>query len=337
MYSKALLILASLGALSACGTEKPSGPVTVDGSDTVLPLSKAVQEAFVKENPEVQVTLAFSGTGGGFIKFCAGQTDLNGASRPINAAESAICKVNHVEYIEVPVAFDSLTVVVNPKNSFVECLTTQELKAIWEPAAEGKLTNWRQVRPSFPSLPLRLYGPDKASGTFDYFTFAINGTEAASRGDYAKSDDYTVVERGVESDANSLGYFGYAYYLAHKDQLKLVAIDSGHGCVLPNPQTVSSTSYVPLTRPLLIYVNQAAARRSEVRDFMHFYLALDSNQYVMKVGYIPLPANALAAELTRFDKGITGSALGGHGSVLGLKLDWFNVDEEDKINAQLVQ
>ena len=248
------LTLTVVGALSSCGHGSPSGIVNVDGSDTVLPLSKAMAEGFGHANPDVSFSIQFSGTGGGFRKFCAGQTDINGASRPIETAESAQCQANHIDYIEVPVAFDSLSVVVNPSNTFVNCLTTQELKSIWEPAAEGKVTNWQQVRASFPLQPITLFGPGKDSGTFDYFTFAIDGATGASRGDYAKSEDYSVVERGVEGDPNALGYFPYAFYAAHKDKLKLVAVDSGHGCVLPSAQTVTDATYAPLSRPLLLYI-----------------------------------------------------------------------------------
>ena len=333
----AMIAMLSAGVPLACTSGKPSGTITIDGSDTVYPLSKAMAAGFGQANPDVRFTIDFSGTGGGFRKFCAGQVDIEGASRPIKSAEGEQCKAKHIDYIELPVGFDSLSVVVNPKNSFVDCLTVQELKAVWEPSAEGKLTNWQQVRASFPAQPLVLFGPGRDSGTFDYFTAAIVGAEASSRGDYTKSEDYTVVERGVANDANSLGYFPYSFYQANKDQLKLVAIDNGHGCIAPSPQTVATGTYEPLGRPLFLYVNTAAAARTEVKEFVHFYLALGSAEYVTKVGYVPLPAAALALQSSRFDKGVTGSALGGHGSVLGVNLDWFNVSEEDKIKAQLVQ
>jgi phosphate transport system substrate-binding protein len=337
IHKIAMIALLSAGVPMACTSGKPSGTITIDGSDTVYPLSKAMAAGFGQANPEVRFTIDFSGTGGGFRKFCAGQVDIEGASRPIKAAEGEQCKAKHIDYIELPVAFDSLSVVVNPKNSFVDCLTVQELKAVWEPPAEGKLTNWQQVRASFPAQPLVLFGPGQDSGTFDYFTFAIVGTEASSRGDYTKSEDYTVVERGVAADANALGYFPYSFYQANKDQLKLVAIDNGHGCIPPSPQTVATGAYEPLARPLFLYVNTAAAARPEVKEFVHFYLALGSAEYVTKVGYVPLSAAALALQISRFDKGVKGSALGAHGSVLGLNLDWLNVSEEDKIKAQLVQ
>ena len=296
-------------------------------------------EAFRASNPAVQFAIEFSGTGGGFKKFCAGQLDIADASRPINSAESAQCKAQHIEYIEVPVAFDSLTVAVNAKNTFVDCLTVKELKAVWEPAAEGKVSQWNQIRASFPAQPLALFGPGKASGTFDYFTFAIVGTEGGSRDDYTKSEDYTVVERGVAAESNALGYFPYAYYEANKEQVKAVAVDNGHGCVLPSAQTVANGTYQPLSRPLFVYVNLTAAARPEVQAFTRFYLSSESTQYVTKVGYVPLPTAALIRQASRFMSGAKGSALGAHGSVTGVALNAFDEDEKerDRIRDALVQ
>jgi phosphate transport system substrate-binding protein len=338
-----IIALAIAGALAACNASKGpdvlTGKVTIDGSATILPLAKAMAEAFRTNNPGVQIGVEFSGTGGGFEKFCAGQIDIADASRPINSAESAQCKARGIEYIEVPIAFDSLSVVVNARNSFADCLTIQELKSIWEPAAEGKIRQWKQVRASFPAQPLMLFGPGTASGTFDYFTLAIVGTQSSSRGDYTKSEDDTVIERGVAAEPNSLGYFGYAYYQAHKEELRLVAVDSGHGCVLPSAQTVADGTYQPLSRPLFLYVSGAAAARPEVKAFIRFNLAPDSTQYVTNVGYVPLPAAALVTQASRFDKGVTGSALGGHGSVTGVTLNAFDEDEKqrDRIRSALVQ
>jgi phosphate transport system substrate-binding protein len=338
-----ILTLATAATLTACNASKGpdalSGKVTIDGSATVLPLAKAMAEAFRANNPAVQFAVEFSGTGGGFEKFCAGQIDIADASRPINSAESERCKAQHVEYVEVPIAFDSLSVVVNARNSFVDCLTVQELKSIWEPAAEGKITTWKQVRASFPAQPLVLFGPGTASGTFDYFTLAIVGAQSSSRADYTKSEDDMVIEHGVAAEPNALGYFGYAYYQAHKDELKVVAVDSGHGCVLPSAQSVADGMYQPLSRPLFLYVNGAAAARSEVKAFVRFNLASDSTQYVTNVGYVPLPTAALVTQASRFDKGVTGSALGGHGSVTGVALNAFDEDEKERnrIRAALVQ
>jgi phosphate transport system substrate-binding protein len=302
-----LLGLAVAGALSACSDNKPagslSGRVTIDGSATVLPLSQAMAQAFHEANPAVEFGNEFSGTGGGFRKFCAGQVDLVGASRPIKSAESEQCKAQRIEYIEVPVAFDRLAVVVNPKNNFVDCLTVNELKSMWEPAAEGKTNQWKQIRASFPVQQLVLFGPGNDSGTFDYFTLAVVGTEASSRGDYNKSEDDRVIEHGVAGEPNALGYFGYAYYQANKDELKVVSVDSGHGCVTPSAQTVADGTYQPLSRPLFLYVNSAAAARPEVKAFTCFYLAPESTKYVTQVGYVPLPLTALTAQAARLEKG----------------------------------
>ena len=332
-----LLTLMMLGALTACKAEKPSRMVSIDGSSTVYPLSKALAEAFGKLNPAVQFKIEFSGTGGGFKKFCAGQLDIAGASRPINSTESEQCQAQHIEYVELPVAFDSLSLVVNAKNTFVDCLSVNELRRMWEPAAEGKINSWHQIRLSFPAQPLALFSPGKDSGTFDYFTLAIVGIEGWSRSDVTMSEDDMIIERGVAANPNAIGYFGYAYYQANKDKVKLVAVDNGQGCVVPSAQTVADATYQPLSRPLFIYVNAAAAARPEIEAFTRFYLSPESAQYVTKVGYVPLPAAALAVQTTRFDKGKKGSAFGGRGSVLGINLKRFTVDEEEKIKAQLVQ
>lgn len=339
------LVVTAAGMLASCdrinGSHKAaegpatddaplSGTVTVDGSATVYPLSQAMADAFRKTNPGVQTALGFSGTGGGFKKFCAGDVDIVGASRPIKTDESEACKARHVDFIEVPVAFDSLAVVVNSKNEFVECLTVNELKAMWEPAAEGKVRTWQQIRGSFPARPLVLLGPGRESGTFDYFTRAIVGEEASSRSDYTKSEDDMVIERGVVAQRDALGYFGYAYYKAHANELKVVGIDDGRGCVSPSPETVADETYQPLTRPLFLYVSLGAAARPEVKAFIRLYLALESRDIVTKVGYVPLPIVALFAQASRFEKGVTGSALGGRGSVIGVALHAFDDEEKDR-------
>lgn len=332
-----VFLFISTSAITACSPESLTGTVTVDGSATVYPLSNATAKAFHAINPDVQVDVRFSGTGGGFRKFCAGEIDVEGASRPIKTEEAEQCAAKHIEYIEIPVAFDSLSVVVSGRNTFVNCLTVQELKKIWQPAAQGLIKNWQQVRSNFPSEPLTLFGPGKDSGTFDYFTLAIVGVEASSRSDYTPSEDDMVIERGVESNSNALGYFGYAYYQANKGKVKAVAVDNGHGCVMPSAESVANKTYEPLSRPLLLYINVAAASRPEVKAFARLFLAPDSSQRITQVGYVPLPISAQIVQTARLEKGITGSALGGHGSVLGVKLDWFNVDEEEKVKAQLVQ
>jgi phosphate transport system substrate-binding protein len=283
----------------------------------------------------VQVSAQSSGTGGGFRKFCAGEIDFTGASRPINAAESQACQANHIEFIELPIAFDSLSVVVSAKNTFVGCLKVDELRRVWEPAAEGKLTRWNQIRSDFPDQPLALFGPGKDSGTFDYFTLAVVGVESSSRSDYTKSEDDTVLVNGVAADPNALGYFGYAYYLANRDKLKVVAVDNGEGCVVPGPQTVADNSYQPLSRPMFVYVSRSAAARPEARAFARFCVDPDNAHFVRDVGYVPLPAVTLLAAARRLDKGVTGSIFGGRGSVLGVTVDTFQ--DEDRIQNALVQ
>lgn len=295
-----------------------SGEVKVDGSSTVFPVSRVMAAEFQKTNPGVQVAVGVSGTGGGFKKFCAGETDITGASRPINASELELCQKNNIEYVELPIAFDSLSVVVNPQNNFVECLTVNELKKIWEPGAQGKVTNWNQVRADFPSQPLQLYGPGTESGTYDYFTLAVVGEEGKSRSDYTKSEDDNVLVEGVSSGQGGLGYFGYAYYLANRDKLKPVAIDSGYGCVQPSPETVADSSYQPLSRPVFIYAKKSAATRPEVKAFTNFYLAPENAKLVIQVGYVPLPNITLRAANSRFNKGRTGTAFEGRGSVIGV-------------------
>lgn len=348
------LVLALASVLAACDRQNApgdrsatagtagaplSGKITVDGSATVFPLEQAMAEEFGKSNPGVQLAVEFSGTGGGFRKFCAGQLDIAGASRPIKASEGEQCKAQRVEFIEVPVAFDSLAVVANARNAFVDCLTVQELKAIWEPAAEGRTMQWKQVRANFPAQPMTLFGPGRDSGTFDYFTLAVLGTEGSSREDYTKSEDDMVIEHGVAADRNALGYFGYAYYKAHAEQLKVVAVDNGHGCMLPSENTVADGTYQPLTRPLFLYVNLAAATRPEVGAFVHLFLSPESAQYVRKVGYVPLPTPALVTQAARFEKGVSGSALGARGSVTGVALHTFDDEEKerDRIRSMLVQ
>lgn len=332
-----LLVYASMAMLAACNGRPLTGRVTIDGSATVFPLNQAMAKAFRDSNPAVQFAVEFSGTGGGFRKFCAGEVDISAASRPIKSAESDQCKVRHIEYIEVPISFDSLAVVVNAKNAFANCLTTGELKAMWEPSAEGKITQWNQIRASFPPQPLALVGPGKDSGTFDYFTFAIMGIESSGRGDYTKSEDDAVIERGVAAEPNALGYFGYAYYLANKAQLNVVAVDDGHGCVQPSASTVADGTYHPLSRPLFVYVNVAAAARPEVRRFTEFYLSPEGARHVTEVGYVPLPPGALLRQAARFKKGVTGSALGGVGSVTGVPLTSFDDDEKARMRDALAR
>ena len=329
----------SHAAPDAGGTATPPGPLTgrvsVDGSSTVLPVSRSMAAAFQSANPGVQVAVAESGTGGGFQKLCAGGVDMIGASRPINAAETRQCEANRVEFVELPVAFDSLSVVVNHGNTFAGCLTVAELKTMWEPKAEGTVKRWNQVRSSFPDQPLTLFGPGKASGTFDYFTLAVVGTQSSSRNDATTSEDDTDLVNGIAADPNALGYFGYAYYLANKDKLKLVAIDNGKGCVVPSADTVADLSYQPLSRPLFVYAATSALARPEVNAFARSYVNPDHAGRVHDVGYVPLPAATLLSVGSRLDTRMAGSIFGGRGSVLGVTADMFQ--NEDRIKSALVR
>ncbi|MUH00949.1 phosphate ABC transporter substrate-binding protein PstS family protein [Scytonema sp. UIC 10036] len=304
--------------VSSTSTTNLSGTIKIDGSSTVFPVSKVMAQEFQKANSGVKIDVAFSGTGGGFKKFCAGETDITDASRPINEEEVKLCQTNNIEYIELPVAFDSLSVVVNPKNDFVQCLKVSELKKMWEPGSEGKVNNWNQIRSSFPNQPLKLFGPGSDSGTYDYFTLAVVGQEGKSRSDYTKSENDDALVQGVSQDPNGIGFFGYAYYKTNRDKLKLASIDNGYGCVQPSPQTVADSSYQPLSRPIFIYVKKASATRPEVKAFTNFYLAPENANLVLQVGYVPLPNITLQAASSRFNNGITGSLLGGKGSVIGV-------------------
>ncbi|MFN3309767.1 MAG: PstS family phosphate ABC transporter substrate-binding protein [Anaerolineales bacterium] len=297
------------------------GTILVDGSSTVAPITVAVAEEFQKQYPEVRVPVGISGTGGGFKKFCNGETDISDASRPIKESEVELCKQNGIEYIELPVAFDGLAVTVNPSNEFASCLTVEELKKIWEPAAEGVITNWNQVRPDFPNQPLSLYGAGVDSGTYDYFTEAIVGKEGESRGDFLPSEDDNVLVQGIAGDPNALGFFGLAYYEENKDKLKLVAIDAGDGnCVLPTIETVSNGTYQPLSRPLFIYVNrQRVDQKDEISTFIAFYLQ-NAGELVLDVGYIPLTPEIYQLAQQRYDKRIIGSIFEGVGSTVGVSL-----------------
>ncbi len=299
----------------ACGGEEGAGPppaaetpaaqlsgtIQIDGSSTVFPISEAVAEEFGREQRNVRVTVGVSGTGGGFKRFCAGETDISNASRPIKDSEKETCARAGIEWLELPVAFDGLSVMVNPENDFVDCLTVEELKRVWEPGS--RINNWSQVRAEFPDQGLTLYGPGTDSGTFDYFTEAIVGEEDASRPDYTASEDDNVLVQGIAGDENALGYFGFAYYVENTDKLKLVAVDGGAGCVLPSEQTINDGTYSPLSRPIFIYVKKAALQRPEVAAFVRFYLE-NAPTLVQDVGYIPLPEADYQEGLTALEAAI---------------------------------
>jgi phosphate transport system substrate-binding protein len=289
-------------ALSACGgsagndaeTGGLTGSVRVDGSSTVFPIMEALAEEFQIENRGVRVTVGISGTGGGFKRFCAGETDISDASRPIKQTEIEACEAAGVEYTEVSVAWDGLSVIVNPANEFAACLTVAELRRIWEPGSS--VTTWRDVRSDFPAEPIKLYGPGTDSGTFDYFTETIMGESGASRPDYQASEDDNVLVQGVAGDRYSLGYFGYAYYSENADRLRLVEVDGGSGCEGPSQETIESGTYSPLSRPLFIYVNNASVERPEMSAFLDYALT-QGPDLIGPTGYIPLTAEQYSAQM----------------------------------------
>ncbi len=286
-------------------TEKPapadlSGTIEIDGSSTVFPISEAVAEEFNKVHPNVRVNVGVSGTGGGFKRFTVGETDISDASRGIKDSEKEAAASNGVEYYELRVGTDGLSVMVSTQNDFLDCLTVGELKMIWDTGSE--VNNWNQVRSGFPDRPLRLYGPDTDSGTFDFFTEEINGEAQVSRADYTASADDNVLVQGMSGDRNALGYFGYAYYAENADKLKLVAVDNGDGCVTPTPDTILSGEYKPLTRPLFIYVNKESLERPEVKAFVEFYME-QGEELTREVGYVPVSPDAYASNLTMVKNG----------------------------------
>lgn len=294
--------------------------VKIDGSSTVYPVTEAVAEEFQKaKRGKIKVTVGISGTGGGFKKFCHGETDISDASRPILKQEMDVCKQAGIQYYELPVAYDALTVMVNPKNTWVTSMAVAELKKIWQPAAQGKIMNWNQVRSSWPNAPLKLYGAGADSGTFDYFTEAIVGKAKASRGDFTASEDDNVLVQGIANDRNALGFFGYAYFAENTDRLKAVAIDGGKGPVPPSAKTVEDGTYQPLSRPIFIYVNKKSADKAEVKEFVEFYLK-NASKLVNQVKYVALPAKAYTLGLEHFQKGKLGTVFGGEAEV-GVKIE----------------
>lgn len=302
-----------------------SGDIQVDGSSTVYPITEAVAEEFGKVHKNVKVTVGISGTGGGFKRFCAGETDISDASRPIKQSEIDACAKNNIEYIELPVAYDGLAVMVHPSNTWAQCMTVKELKKLWEPEAQGTIKKWNQIRADWPDKEIHLFGPGTDSGTFDYFTEAINGKGGASRGDFQASEDDNVLVQGIATDPLALGYFGLAYFEENKDKLKLVAIDdenpnNGEGCILPDLETVRKGTYQPLARPLFIYVKKASAERPEVQEFIRFYLQQGA-ELSAEVGYIALPAKVYELDLARFNKRVLGSVFGGAGPKPGITLE----------------
>ena len=262
------------------------GTVSLDGSSTVYPISEAIAEEFLSVAPRVRVTVGVSGTGGGFKKFLSREIDINDASRTIKNSEVEEARANGIDYLEIPVAFDGLSVVVNPNNTWVDYLTVDELRMIWQPGS--MVDSWDDIRPNWPQLPIRLYGPGTDSGTFDYFTEAVNGESGASRPDYTASEDDNVLVQGISGDENALGFFGYAYYIENQDNLKIVPIDEGNGPVAPTAQSINDGTYSPLSRPIFVYLNTDSLARPEVRSFVDFYID-NAAGIANEVGYIELP------------------------------------------------
>jgi phosphate transport system substrate-binding protein len=316
-------------ALAACGPAQPpaasgdSAPATgrqaraaaaisIDGSSTVFPISEAIAEEFQMANRGMRVTVGVSGTGGGMKRFCRGEVDIANASRPIQKEEMAACESAGIRYFELPVAYDALTVVVNPRNDWVSEITIEELRKIWEPAAQGTITRWNQVNPDWPDRPINLYGAGADSGTFDYFTEVVTGKAKSSRGDFTASEDDNVLVQGVANDVNALGYMGFAYYVDNRDKMRSLAIAPGEGkpAVQPSIETVIDGSYMPLSRPMFIYVNAAAYERADVRAFLDFYLD-NVGRLAEDVNYVPLPAEAYAVIRRHLEEGRLGTVFKG--------------------------
>lgn len=290
--------------------------VKVDGSSTVYPITEAVAEDFQKAKKNaVKVTVGISGTGGGFKKFCRGEIDVSDASRPILKAEMEACKQAGIQYYELPVAFDAITVVVNPK-SFLKDISVEQLKAMWEPAAQGKVSKWNQINPAWPDTPIKLFGPGADSGTFDYFTEAVVGKAKSSRGDYTASEDDNVLVQGISRDVNAIGYFGYAYYAENTGKLKALPVveKAGKAGVAPSEKTVLDGSYQPLSRPIFIYVNAKSLEKPEVKEFVEYYMK-EGAKLSKEVKYVPLPAKAYTVNLEHLAKKKLGTVFGGNAEV----------------------
>ena len=281
-------------------SDELTGSISIDGSSTVYPITEAVAEEFRNVQQKVRVTVGVSGTGGGFQKFARGETDISDASRPIKEKEIAACEENGISYVELTVAYDGLAVLVNPENNWVDHFTVEELRKIWEPAAQGNIMKWNQIRPEWPDEEVHLFGPGVASGTYDYFTEAVVGEIGSSRGDFTASEDDNVLVQGIAGDKFGLGFFGLAYYAENKDKLKVIAVDGGQGPVIPSLETVKNKSYSPLSRPLFIYVNSSAIERKEVISFVDFYLE-NASLLATEVGYIPLSDDLYQIEISKFN------------------------------------
>ncbi len=320
--TRAAVAALSLAALAACGQGGQAGKaaggssftVAIDGSSTVFPIAEAIAEGYQQENPTgARVTVGESGTGGGFRKFCRGEIQIANASRPILESEIASCAQANIQFIEVPIAFDGLTVVVHPTNP-VQSITVEQLRNTWRPEAQGQVDNWRDISPSFPNLELSLFGPGTASGTFDYFTEAVVGKAKSSRTDYTPSEDDNVIVQGVSSNPGGMGYFGLAYFEQNRARLRALSIDAGSGPVAPSAETVANGTYRPLSRPVFIYINAATLQRPQMAAFAE-YMIVNAARFAEQAGYVPLPPNAYATYATRVAERQAGTAFGGHNDV----------------------
>jgi phosphate transport system substrate-binding protein len=299
--------------------------IRLDGSSTVFPISEAVAEEFQKAHPGARVTVGISGTGGGFQKFCRAETDISDASRPIKPTEIEACRGNKIEFSELPVAYDGIVVAVNPKNTWVDRLTVDELKRIWAPESQGQVMRWSQVRAGWPDRELHLFGPGVDSGTYDYFTEAVNGKEGASRGDFTSSEDDNVLVQGIATDELALGFFGIAYYEENADKLKAIPIDDGNeangaGAVEATVDHVKNGTYQPLSRPLFVYVSHQSAERPEVQTFVDFYLK-EASSLAAEVGYVPLNSEGYSLAQRHFADRVPGSVFESGGSQVGISIE----------------
>ncbi len=334
MISSSLRVLAGLSVIvtAACGGGSGSAPgtqgeraVTLDGSSTVFPISEAVAEEFQKSNPGTRVTVGISGTGGGFQKFCRGETDISDASRPISQSEIKACKEAGIGYIELPIAYDGIAIIVNPNAKWLDHITVAELKTMWAPEAQGKVTRWSQVRKGWPDRELHLFGAGVDSGTYDYFTQAIVGKEGASRGDFTSSEDDNVLVQGVTSDENALGFLPFAYFDENKDKLKLIPTDdekpdNGAGPIVPTVETIKNGTYQPLARPIFIYVATQSLAKPEVKQFVDFFLAR-GGELAEEVGYVPLGEAGYKLVTEHFTARREGTVFGEGGSQVGLTIE----------------
>lgn len=312
-FTKSVVLVAMLAMAVSCGQKKESssevenltGEVRIDGSSTVYPITEAIAEEFRVSQPNVKVTIGVSGTGGGFKKFCRGESDINDASRLIKEGEVTACQEGNVKHVGLKVAYDGLAVVVNKENTWVDHFTVEELKKIWEPDAQGKITKWSQIRSTWPDSEFKLYGPGVASGTYDYFTEAVVGKSGSSRGDFTASEDDNVLVQGIAGDKNSIGFFGMAYYEENMEILKLAPVDNGKGAVSPSKETVMNGSYAPLSRPVFIYVSEIGLKKPEVSAFVRFYLQ-NASSIATDVGYVALPEQEYKDETAKFESFVKG-------------------------------